>query len=94
MFDIITGAEKQLDSDDEEEIAQSKSGLGVDEPSISLKVFLNFTTSLADKFRECNLRLIQAFGIDTNNLAVRIVWDQYLKLKCFLELFSLRGEEL
>ncbi len=69
-------------------------GLEVDGPTISLKTFLRFTPSLADKFEEVNKRLISAFGIDTSNDNVRIEWDQYLSLKCFLELFTLKDEEL
>lgn len=65
-----------------------------DGPSISLKIFLDFTTSLADKFKDVNKRLISAFGIDTSNDNTRIVWDQFLSLKCFLELFTLDTEEL
>ena len=61
---------------------------------MSLNIFLRFTPSLADKFEEVNKRLISAFGIDTSNDNVRVEWDQYLSLKCFLELFTLRGEEL
>jgi hypothetical protein len=69
-------------------------GIEADGPSISLKIFLDFTTSLADKFKEVNKRLISAFGIDTSNENTRIVWDQFLSLKCFLELFTLGPEEL
>ena len=50
-------------------------GLEMDGPSISLKTFVDFTTSLADKFRDINLRLISAFGIDTSNENGRIEWD-------------------
>ena len=46
-----------------------------DGPSISLKIFLGYTTSLADKFKDVNKRLISAFGIDTSNDNVRIEWD-------------------
>lgn len=49
--------------------------MDVDGPSISLKIFLEFTPSLADKFKEVNKRLIAAFGIDTSNENVRIEWD-------------------
>jgi len=66
----------------------------VDGPSISLKIFIDYTTSLADKFKDVNKRLIGAFGIDTTNDNVRIEWDQYLYLKCFMELFTLEEEEL
>ena len=41
-----------------------------------------------------NKRLISAFGIDTTNENVRIEWDQFLSLKCFLELFTLDQTEL
>jgi hypothetical protein len=52
-----------------------KIGIEADGPSISLKIFLDFTTSLADKFKDVNKRLITAFGIDTSNDNTRIVWD-------------------
>ena len=69
-------------------------GIEADSPSISLKIFLDFTTSLADKFKDVNKRLISAFGIDTSNDNTRIVWDQFLSLKSFLELFTLSTKEL
>lgn len=77
-----------------EDSKAKKTGLEVDGPSISLRTFADFTTSLADKFRDVNLRLIAAFGIDTSNEGVRIEWDQFLSLKCFLELFTLGSDEL
>ena len=49
---------------------------------------------MADKFKEVNKRLISSFGIDTSNDNVRIVWDQFLSLKCFLELFTLKSVQL
>jgi hypothetical protein len=49
---------------------------------------------LADRFKDVNKRLISAFGIDTSNENVRIEWDQFLNLKCFLEKFTLSDEEL
>ena len=52
------------------------------------------TTSLSDKFLDVNKRLIQAFNIDTTNDNVNIEWDQFLSLKCFLELFTLKEDEL
>lgn len=52
------------------------------------------TTSLADKFVDVNKRLIQAFSIDTSNDNVNIEWDQFLSLKCFMELFTLSENEL
>lgn len=52
------------------------------------------TTSLADKFIDVNKRLIQAFSIDTSNDNVNIEWDQFLSLKCFMELFTLSEGEL
>jgi len=52
-----------------------KMGLETDGPSISLKTFVDYTASLADKFRDVNLRLISAFGIDTSNENGRIEWD-------------------
>lgn len=55
---------------------------------------MEFTTSLADKFKDVIKRLIQAFGIDTTSESVRIEWDQFLYLKCFLELFTLSETEL
>jgi hypothetical protein len=55
---------------------------------------LDFTTSLADKFKDVNRRLISAFGIDTTNDGTRIVWDQFLSLKSFMELFTLQTKEL
>ena len=55
---------------------------------------MEFTTSLADKFKDVIKRLIQAFGIDTTSENVRIEWDQFLYLKCFLELFTLTETEL
>ena len=69
-------------------------GVDVDGPSICLKTFVEYTTSLADKFKDVHHRLISAFGIDTSNENVRIEWDQFLSLKCFLELFTLQPEEL
>ena len=57
----------------------------VDGRSISLKTFLAYTISLSDKFKDVNLRLIQSFGVDTSNDNVRIEWDQFLNMKCFLE---------
>jgi len=55
---------------------------------------LDFTISLADKFKDVNKRLISALGIDTSNENVRIEWDQFLNLKCFLEIFTIVGEDL
>ena len=49
---------------------------------------------MADKFKDVNKRLISALGIDTSNENVRIEWDQFLNLKCFLELFTIVGEDL
>lgn len=46
-----------------------------DGPSIPLKIFLDYTISLADKFKDVNKRLISALGIDTSNENVRIEWD-------------------
>jgi hypothetical protein len=59
----------------EEPQSEKKLGIEADSPSISLKIFLDFTTSLADKFKDVNKRLISAFGIDTSNDGTRIVWD-------------------
>ena len=61
--------------DSEEPQSEKKLGIEADSPSISLKIFLDFTTSLADKFKDVNKRLISAFGIDTSNDGTRIVWD-------------------
>lgn len=66
----------------------------VDGPSITLKIFKENITSLSEKFPDVNSRLIQAFGIDTSNDNVNIEWDQFLSLKCFLELFTLSEDEL
>ena len=55
---------------------------------------MNYTPSLADKFKDVNQRLIQAFGLDTSNDNVRVEWPHFLGLKCFLELFTLGTEEL
>ena len=74
---------KGEDDEDEKGQENKKLGLEVDGPSIPLKIFLMYTTSLADKFKDVNKRLISAFGIDTSNENVRIVWDQFLSLKCF-----------
>jgi hypothetical protein len=71
-----------------------KMSVAVDGPSICLKTFVEYTTSLADKFKDVHHRLISAFGIDTSNANVRIEWDQFLSLKCFLELFTLKAEAL
>lgn len=86
--------EDSSDGDDEEKPKEKKIGMDADGPSISLKIFLGYTTSLADKFKDVNKRLISAFGIDTSNDNVRIEWDQFLNLKCFLELFTLQGQQL
>ena len=85
-----------LHADEDESPSQSpqKGSNTADGPSVSLKIFMNFTTSLADKFKDVIKRLIQAFGIDTTSEGVRIEWDQYLYLKCFLELFTLPEAEL
>jgi hypothetical protein len=61
--------------EDREPQQDRKIGIDADGPSISLKIFLDFTTSLADKFKDVNKRLISAFGIDTSNENTRIVWD-------------------
>jgi hypothetical protein len=81
---------KGEDDEDDKGQGDKKLGVEVDGASIPLKIFLQYTTSLADKFKDVNKRLISAFGIDTSNENVRIVWDQFLSLKCFLELFTLR----
>ena len=52
---------------DEEGGGKKKIGIESDGPSISLKIFLDFTISLADKFKDVNKRLISALGIDTSN---------------------------
>ena len=80
--------------EDDEPQSEKKLGIEADGPSISLKIFLDFTTSLADKFKDVNKRLISAFGIDTSNDGTRIVWDQFLSLKAFMELFTLQTQEL
>ena len=80
--------------DVEENEENKKVGLEAEGPSISLKIFLNFQTKLANRFADVNKRLISAFGIDTTNENVRIEWDQFLSLKCFLELFTLDQTEL
>lgn len=82
------------DGDDDEGGGKKKIGIEADGPSISLKIFLDYTISLADKFKDVNKRLISALGIDTSNENVRIEWDQFLNLKCFLELFTITGDEL
>lgn len=69
-------------------------GVEADGPSISLKTFCSYTNSLADKFKDVNMRLIAAFGLDTSHDGVRIEWDQFLSLKCFMELFTLKKPEL
>lgn len=81
-------------NDEDDEAENKKPGLDTDEPSVPLKIFLDFTTSLADKFKDVNKRLISAFGIDTSNENVRIDWDQFLSLKSFLELFTLKNQQL
>ena len=43
---------------EEEEPQEKKMGVDADGPSISLKIFLDFTTSLGDKFKDVNKRLI------------------------------------
>ena len=88
--------ENRVDDDQQvtDEARAKRIGLNNDGPSISLKTFLRYSSSLADKFRDVNLRLIAAFGIDSSNENVRIEWDQYLSLKCFLELFTLENAEL
>lgn len=83
----------QAPNEDEGPESEKKLGMEADGPSISLKIFLDFTTSLADKFKDVNKRLISAFGIDTTNEGTRIVWDQFLSLKSFLELFTLSTKE-
>ena len=65
-----------------------------DGPTIALWVFLKYTNSLSDKFKKVQLRLISAFGIDVSNDNVRIDWEQFLRLKRFLELFVCSEEEL
>jgi hypothetical protein len=55
---------------------------------------MNYTPSLADKFNDVNKRLISALGVDSTNENVRIEWQHFLSLKCFLELFTLGKEEL
>lgn len=61
--------------EDDDGTENKKLGVEVEGPSIPLKIFLDYTTSLADKFKDVNKRLISAFGIDTSNENVRIVWD-------------------
>ena len=55
---------------------------------------MNYTPSLADKFNDVNKRLISALGVDSSNDNVRIEWEHFLNLKCFLELFTLDKETL
>ena len=74
--------------------AEEKYPIPSDEPSISLRTFMNYTPSLADKFRDVQKRLISAAGLDTSNTFVRIEWSHFLTLKCFLELFTLDEEQL
>lgn len=60
---------------EEEDHSSKKVGLEADGPSISLKIFLDYSIKLADKFKDVNKRLISALGIDTSNENVRIEWD-------------------
>jgi len=82
------------DDGEKKDDKDKKMGLEADGPSISLRTFVNYTNSLADKFKDVNMRLIGAFGLDTSHDGVRIEWDQFLSLKCFLELFTLDKQEL
>ena len=69
--------ENQMDGDQQaiDEARAKRIGFNNDGPSISLKTFLRYSTSLADKLRDVNLRLVAAFGIDSSNENVRIGWD-------------------
>ena len=57
-----------------------------------MRIFENYTPSLANKFKDVNKRLIGAFGLDTENENARIDWVQYIGLKCFLEKFTISKE--
>ena len=63
-------------------------------PTIQLKVFMNYTKVFYSKFKGVILRLISAFGIDITNEHSRIDQVQFLKMKCFFELFTIQKEEL
>ena len=90
LFDFSAAKEAGEAGENGEEAGEKKKvGIDADGPSISLKIFLEYTISLADKFKDVNKRLISALGIDTSNENVRIEWDQFLNLKCFLELFTI-----
>lgn len=73
--DVFEYGSKEEDNADGEGGGKKKIGIESDGPSIPLKVFLDFTISLADKFKDVNKRLISALGIDTSNENVRIEWD-------------------
>ena len=85
---------REEDDGEKPDEKNKKMGLEIGGPSVSLKTFCGYTNSLADKFKDVNMRLIGAFGLDTSHDGVRIEWDQFLSLKCFLELFTLDKYEL
>jgi hypothetical protein len=67
--------EDELGGDKAEAKEKKIPSVDTDGPSISLKTFCNYTNSLADKFKDVNMRLIGAFGLDTSHEGVRIEWD-------------------
>ena len=62
--------------------------------AVQLKTFMKYTTSLYDKFKDVQIRLISAFGIDTSNEHTKIEWDHFINIKRFLELFICTQDEL
>lgn len=65
-----------------------------DDSTVPLWIFLKFTNSLADKFKDVQKRLISAFGIDSSNDKARLSWEAFLRLRCFFDLFTTSTEDL
>ena len=70
-------------TDGDQDSQMHKPAVQVDGPSVSLKIFMDFTTSLADKFKDVIKRLIQAFGIDTSNENVRVESSETVAFRYF-----------
>ncbi|CDW85058.1 UNKNOWN [Stylonychia lemnae] len=75
-------------------IPQVEQKIGDNEPGITLQTFKDYSKMFVGKHKEVRRNLIQAFGIDISNKNTKIVWEQYLQIKCFLQFFTLPKTEL